>query len=101
MALINFLMLSSTEIGCFNSAYLCNQIPKEYLSSFNIDCFSFYNQSLYISSRYDKKHPTALINMGDYYFYKNDIDQSNQILIEKAVDFYTQAYLNGEPEVKI
>ena len=99
MALISFLMLTSTEIGCFNSAYLCNEIPKEYLSLFSIDCLSFYNQSLFIASKYDRKNPIALINMGDYYYYKNQVGQSNQVFLEKAVDYYTQAYLNGEPEV--
>ena len=96
MTLINSLMLTSTEIGCFNTAYLCEEIPNEYLSLFSIDCFNFYKQSLLITSHYDIKNPTALLKMGHYYFHRDHLNESS---IEKAVDYYTQSYLNGEPEV--
>lgn len=50
-----------------------------------------------MTSHYDDKNSYCLLKLADYYYLES---KKNNGLLKKAIDFYTQAYLNGEPQVK-
>uniref|UniRef100_A0A3Q1IK76 Uncharacterized protein n=1 Tax=Anabas testudineus TaxID=64144 RepID=A0A3Q1IK76_ANATE len=90
-ALVNYILAAETGLGLAqsNAAHLCEELNLSY------DCqWRYHNYSIL---GYDP-HPSALLKMGDHYYYSSSTQENSLSLVGQAVSMYGRAALAGSPQ---
>ncbi|XP_039985010.1 protein sel-1 homolog 3 isoform X2 [Xiphias gladius] len=90
-AFVKYVLAAETGLGLAqsNAAYLCEERNPSY------DCqWRYHNYSIL---NYDP-HPSALLKMGDYYYYSSSAGDASLSLVGQAVSMYSRAALAGSPQ---
>lgn len=82
--------LTGSELGYFNSGYLCKELHEE---NFYNCIEQFLNMYLMVHGDNMNTDSYALLNVAEYYQEKNGN-------LTRAIDLYTQLYRNGDPQVR-
>ncbi|XP_026160908.1 protein sel-1 homolog 3 isoform X2 [Mastacembelus armatus] len=90
-ALVKYILAAETGLGLAqsNAAHLCEELNLSH------DCQRRYHN--YSTLGYDP-HPTALLKMGDYYYYSSSMQEDSLSLVGQAISMYSRAALAGSPQ---
>uniref|UniRef100_A0A3B4VE07 Protein sel-1 homolog 3-like n=1 Tax=Seriola dumerili TaxID=41447 RepID=A0A3B4VE07_SERDU len=91
-AFVKYVLAAETGLGLAqsNAAHLCEELNLSY------DCqWRYHNYSIL---NYDP-HQSALLKMGDYYYYSSSTQEDSLSLVGQAVSMYSRAALAGSPQV--
>uniref|UniRef100_A0A673BSH8 Uncharacterized protein n=1 Tax=Sphaeramia orbicularis TaxID=375764 RepID=A0A673BSH8_9TELE len=90
-AFVKYVLAAETGLGLAqnNIAFLCEELNLSY------DCqWRYHNYSIL---NYDP-HPSALLKMGDYYYYSSSTQEDSLSLVGQAISMYSRAALAGSPQ---
>ncbi|XP_040897218.1 protein sel-1 homolog 3 isoform X2 [Toxotes jaculatrix] len=90
-AFVKYVLAAETGLGLAqsNAAHLCEELNLSY------DCqWRYHNYSIL---NYDP-HPSALLKMGDYFYYSSSTREGSLSLAGQAVSMYSRAALAGSPQ---
>ncbi|KAG7228882.1 hypothetical protein INR49_008660 [Caranx melampygus] len=90
-ALVKYVLAAETGLSLAqsNAAHLCEELNLSY------DCqWRYHNYSIL---NYDP-HPSALLKMGDYYYYSSSMQEDSLSLLGQAISMYGGAALAGSPQ---
>ncbi|KAM4574213.1 protein sel-1 homolog 3 isoform 1-T2 [Fundulus diaphanus] len=90
-ALVKYLLAAEAGLGLAqgNVAHLCEELSLGY------DCRWRYHIHSILNS---DPHPSALLKIGDYYYYSSSTRGNSLSLAEQAVSMYSRAALAGSPQ---
>ncbi|GAA6217828.1 protein sel-1 homolog 3-like [Lates japonicus] len=90
-AFVKYVLAAETGLGLAqsNAAHLCEKLNLSY------DCqWRYHNYSIL---NYDP-HPSALLKMGDYYYYSFAMQEDSLSVLGQAISMYSRAALAGSPQ---
>nr|XP_020459014.1 protein sel-1 homolog 3-like [Monopterus albus] len=90
-AFVKYVLAAETGLGLAqsNAAYLCQELNLSYDCQWRYHYYSILN--------YDP-HPSALLQMGDHYYYSSSMQEDSLSLVGQAVSMYSRAALAGSPQ---
>ncbi|XP_030583534.1 protein sel-1 homolog 3 [Archocentrus centrarchus] len=89
---VKYLLAAQTGLGLAQSnvAHLCEELNLGYEHQWRYHNYSILNSD---------PHPSALLKMGDYYYYHSPSTQEDSLsLAEQAISMYSRAALAGSPQ---
>ncbi|CAB1439267.1 unnamed protein product [Pleuronectes platessa] len=90
-AFVKYVLAAETGLGLAqsNAAHLCEELDLSYDCQWRYHNFSILNYN---------SHPSALLKMGDYYYYSSGIPEDSLSLVGQALSMYSRAALAGSPQ---